>query len=97
MTTSQELESELKQLIVEALLLEDVTPAELDSHEPLFDEGLGLDSLDALELATAIRKRWGVETASEDEDTRRTLSTVPRLAAFIQDELAAAAERRSTG
>ncbi|MEO8214817.1 MAG: phosphopantetheine-binding protein, partial [Myxococcales bacterium] len=57
MTT--DIEAELKALIVEALMLEDVTPADIDSEAAIFGDGLGLDSIDALELALAINKRYG--------------------------------------
>ena len=59
-------ELEIKQLIVESLLLEDVRPAEIDSTAPLFVTGLGLDSIDALELAMAIGKRYGVRFSASD-------------------------------
>lgn len=50
------MENELKQLIIDALALEDISINDIDSHAPLFNEGLGLDSIDALELGLAIRK-----------------------------------------
>ena len=52
----QSFEDEIKQLVIEALQLEDITPADIDSDAPLFVEGLGLDSIDALELGVAIQK-----------------------------------------
>ena len=56
----QSFEDEIKQLVIEALQLEDITPADIDSDAPLFVEGLGLDSIDALELGVAIQKRYGI-------------------------------------
>jgi acyl carrier protein len=84
-------EAELKSLIVEVLMLEDVTPAEIDSEAPIFGEGLGLDSIDALELALAISKRYGVRIKADDERNREIFRSVKNLAAFI------VAERARTG
>lgn len=78
-----ELELELKELIVEALMLEDVEASEIDSDEPLFVDGLGLDSIDALELAMAIDKKYGVRIKADDEQNRRIFSNVKSLADFV--------------
>lgn len=88
MTTNPEqhtdaFELEIKQLIVESLLLEDVRPAELDSTAPLFVTGLGLDSIDALELAMAIGKRYGVRFSASDAANKETFACVRNLAAYI--------------
>lgn len=80
---NQALESEIKELIVEALMLDDVTPAEIDSEEALFVEGLGLDSIDALELAIAIDKKYGVKIRAEDESTRSIFANVRSLADHV--------------
>jgi len=73
----------LKVLIVDALALEDVTPEEIVSDEPLFRDGLGLDSIDALELAMAIHKRFGVKIAADDEANKAIFRSVESLAAHI--------------
>lgn len=78
------LETELKELIVDALMLDDVTPAEIESDAALFVEGLGLDSIDALELAIAIDKKYGVKIKAEDEGTREIFRSVRSLAAHIE-------------
>jgi acyl carrier protein len=78
-----ELEAELKDLIVDALMLEDVSPGEIDSDEPLFVDGLGLDSIDALELAMAIDKKYGVRIKADDEENRKIFANVKSLAAFV--------------
>jgi acyl carrier protein len=83
------IEAELKSLIVEVLMLEDVTPAGIDSEAPIFGEGLGLDSIDALELALAINKRYGVRIKSDDERNREIFRSVRNLASFIAAEQAA--------
>src|SRR6516225_12420111 len=65
------LETELKRLIVEALVLEDIAPEEIESEAPLFVEGLGLDSIDALELAMALEERFGVKIEDDPDENRR--------------------------
>jgi len=71
-------------LIVQALKLEDLSPDEIDSNEQLFAEsGLGLDSIDALELGVAIRKRYGIKIETVDADVKKHFASVRSLAAFI--------------
>jgi acyl carrier protein len=79
----QALEQELKQVIIDALDLEDITPADIASDAPLFVEGLGLDSIDALELGLAIHKTYGVTIESDTEENRRHFASVTALAAFV--------------
>lgn len=81
---SEALQGELKQLIVEALMLEDVRPEGIDSEAPLFGEGLGLDSIDALELAIAIDRRYGVKIEAEDERNKEIFRNVASLASHIE-------------
>lgn len=76
-------EEEIKQLIIDVLQLEDITPAEIDSDEPLFGEGLGLDSIDALELGVAMQKRYGIRLSASSEETRRHFSSVRALCILI--------------
>jgi acyl carrier protein len=66
----QSLEDEVKQLIIEVLQLEDVNPEDIDTDAPLFVEGLGLDSIDALELGVALQKRYGISLPAESSETR---------------------------
>ncbi len=73
----------VKQLIVEALMLEDVTPTQIEDDAPLFGEGLGLDSIDALELAIAIDRRFGVKIEAEDERNREIFRSLSSLAAHV--------------
>jgi acyl carrier protein len=84
--TGQELEQELKGLIVEALMLQDVKAEQIESDAPLFVEGLALDSIDALELAMALEHRWGVKFGADEEENRRTFASVRSLAAYIQSK-----------
>jgi acyl carrier protein len=83
---SDSLEERLKHLIVDALALEDVEPDEIVTEEPLFVEGLGLDSIDALELALAIQEEFGVVTSPDDERNREIFYSVKSLAAFVASE-----------
>jgi len=76
-------ERELAQLIVNALNLEGVNPADIDPQAPLFKTGLGLDSIDALELALEISKRYGFQLRSDDENNVRIFSSLASLAAHI--------------
>ncbi len=76
-------EEELKRLIVDALMLDDVSPAEIVADEPLFGEGLGLDSIDALELAMAIHREYGVKIEAGDERNREIFRNVRSLAAHV--------------
>ncbi len=78
-----ELESELKRLIVDALMLEDVKADDIDTDAPLFGEGLGLDSIDALELGMALGRRYGVKIKADDERNRELFRSVRSLAVFI--------------
>ncbi|HEX4970490.1 MAG TPA: phosphopantetheine-binding protein [Steroidobacteraceae bacterium] len=77
-------ERELAELIVSALNLEGVAPAEIDPQAPLFKTGLGLDSIDALELALEISKRYGFQLRSDDENNIRIFSSLRSLAGHIQ-------------
>jgi len=78
-------EAELAELIVNALNLEGVTPADIDPEAPLFKTGLGLDSIDALELALEISKRYGFQLRSDDENNVRIFSSLRSLAAHIAE------------
>jgi acyl carrier protein len=78
-----ELEREIKELIVDALMLEGISPGDIDSDEPLFVDGLGLDSIDALELGVAIRKKYGIRIEAATEEIKAHFRNVRSLAAFI--------------
>jgi len=82
----ESLEDQLKDLIVESLALEDVEAAEIKTEEALFVEGLGLDSIDALELALAIQEKFGVATSPDDERNQELFYSVKTLADFIRSE-----------
>ena len=80
----KELESELSTMIVEVLNLEEVNAASIDPQAPLFDGGLGLDSIDALEIGAAINRKYGIKLKSQDENTRDHFESVSSLAKFIE-------------
>ena len=78
------LEQEVAELIVATLEL-DISAAAIDPKAPLFREGLGLDSIDALELALAISRRYGVELRADDENNRQIFQSLRALAAYIKE------------
>ena len=78
-----ETELAIKELIIEALNLEDIGPDDIESDAPLFGEGLGLDSIDALELGVAIRRKYGVNLDVDSEELRQHFESVGNLARFV--------------
>jgi len=82
MTTSN-LNQEIKELIVDALQLEDVEPAAISDTDALFGAGLNLDSIDALEIALEISKRYGFQLRSDDDENRRIFASLRSLASYI--------------
>ena len=79
-------ELEIKKLVIKTLNLEDITPEEIDSEERLFVEGLGLDSIDALELGVEIQKTYGIKINSQNDDLKEHFSSIRSLARFITSE-----------
>ena len=79
-------ELEVARLLVETLHLEDFQPEDIQPEEPLFGEGLGLDSIDALELALAISKAYGVQLRSEDKENRRVFASLRALSEYIAQQ-----------
>lgn len=77
------LEQEIKEIIISSLALEDIAPEDIDPAAPLFVEGLGLDSIDALELGLALQKRYGLSMSADSEQTRKHFSSVQALVAFV--------------
>lgn len=84
-----DLQLEIKQLIIDALGLEDIGPDDIDAEDALFGDGLGLDSVDALELGLAIQKRYGIKIDADAKDTRQHFANVASLAAFVTAQKAA--------
>jgi acyl carrier protein len=79
----KETEQALKELIIEALNLEDLAPDDIDTEAPLFGNGLGLDSIDALELGVAVRRKYGVNFDVDSEEIRDHFVSVASLARFV--------------
>ena len=83
MSDMTELEREVGNLIIECLNLEDITLEDIDPQEPLFNEGLGLDSIDALELAVSLSDRYGIQLRSNDPDNKTIYSSLRALAQYV--------------
>jgi acyl carrier protein len=86
----QDVEVELKKLIVDSLRLEGTTPAEINSDAALVGDGLGLDSIDILELSMAIHKAYGIKIEAEDASQREIFASVRSLATFVVESRAKA-------
>ena len=78
------LENEIKELIIKSLELEDIKPSDIEDDEPLFNDGLGLDSIDALELGLALKKKYNVTLSSEKEENSEYFYSVKTIADFIR-------------
>ncbi len=89
MSDPTQLNHDIKLLIIEALGLEDIGAEDIGDDQTLFGEGLGLDSVDALELGLAIQKRYGIKIDADAKDTRNHFTSVASLAAFVTAKQAA--------
>ena len=81
-----ELKREIKETIISALQLEDITPEDIVDSDPLFEEGLGLDSIDALELGVALKKKFGIKYSAESNDNKKYFASVNALAEYISEQ-----------
>ena len=79
--------TKLKQALIEELKLEDLTPDDIDDDAPLFGEGLGLDSLDAIELVVLIQRNFGLPMQDQDE-AQKAFASINTLVAYIDDKKA---------
>ncbi len=86
MNTSTDLTLELKHVIIETLELEDVKPEDINADDALFGDGLGLDSIDALELGLMLQKRYGIKLNAESDDTHRHFSSLNALRALVESQ-----------
>lgn len=77
------LKKEIKEVVISSLELEDITPEDIKDDEPLFGEGLGLDSIDALELGVALKKKFGIKFSSESSDNKQHFASINALADYI--------------
>jgi acyl carrier protein len=79
------LETEIKRLIIEALMLEDTSVEDIETEAALFDSGLGLDSIDALEIAIALENSYGVTVEDDPEKNQQIFASVASLARFVSE------------
>ena len=86
----QQLEQQIKELIIDSLDLEDISPQEIETEAPLFGDGLGLDSIDALELGLAIKKKFDIKLEANSEESKKKFYSVATLAQFIHEQKSAA-------
>ena len=84
MSAQTDAERALAELLVECLNLEDLQPADIEPEAPLFNAGLGLDSIDALELALAISKRYGFQLRSDNDENRQIFASLRALSAHVE-------------
>lgn len=83
-----DLELEIKTMIVDALELEDIAPDEIETDAPLFGDGLGLDSIDALELGLCIQKKYNIKLDANSADNKKHFESVASLKALIESHSA---------
>ena len=81
----EELAEELKVLLIDALDLEDIGPEDIETDAPLFGDGLGLDSIDALELGVAIQKRYDLKIDTTSEDIGKWFYSIKSLSEYISE------------
>ncbi len=81
------LEKEIKTLIIESLELEDITVDDIKDDEPLFITGLGLDSIDALELGMALKKKYNVDLSENKEENKKYFYSVKTIADYIRSKV----------
>ena len=82
----ENLEAELKQLIIDIFELEGVSPMDIAADAPLFGEGLGLDSIDALELGMALKKKYHIRIDANSPDLMGYFASVKNLAGFVKSQ-----------
>ena len=87
-----ELALEIKKMIVESLNLEDIKPEDIETNAPLFGDGLGLDSIDALELGIAMKKKFGVTISPDTENVKQYFQPVAALMKFVETQRTAKEE-----
>ena len=78
------LADELKQMIIDVLALEDISISDIETEAPLFGDGLGLDSIDALELGLALKKRYGIHLNAESTETKEYFKSIQSLVALVE-------------
>lgn len=82
-----EVKEDLKKLIIDTLALEEITPEDIKNEEPLFGEGLGLDSIDALELGMALKRKYNIVLGSNKEENKKYFYSIDTLAEFVESKI----------
>lgn len=82
-----ELKEDLKKLIIETLALEEITPEDIKDEESLFGEGLGLDSIDALELGMALKRKYNIVLGSNKEENKKYFYSINTLSEFVESKI----------
>jgi len=77
-------QKEIAEMIIEAVNLEDISADEIDANEPIFNDGLGLDSIDALEISLELNKRYGIKIKSGDQNVGDIFASIAALSDFVQ-------------
>ena len=85
MESLERLEADIKRLIIDTLALEDLTPDDIDPTEPLFVEGLGLDSIDALEIGIALEREYKIKMEGDDDQNRQRYASIRSLASWVSE------------
>lgn len=83
----ENLENDLKSLIIETLELEEITNEDIKDEEPLFIEGLGLDSIDALELGMALKRKYNLQMGTNKEENKKYFYSIKTLADFVRGQI----------
>lgn len=83
------LADELKQMIIDVLALEDISRDDIETEAPLFGDGLGLDSIDALELGLALKKRYNIHLNAESAETKQYFKSIQSLVALVEAQKSA--------
>lgn len=83
---ANELIEELKALLIEGLHLEEIAPSDIDPQAPLFGEGLGLDSIDALEIGVMLDRHYGIKIVSDDEKNNQIFASLQSLTDFVAEK-----------
>lgn len=82
-----DIERDLKTLIIETLELEEITPDDIKNEEPLFGEGLGLDSIDALELGMALKRKYNITLSTDKEQNKKFFYSIKTLSEFVRSKI----------
>ena len=85
--TSAVMENEIKLLVIESLFLEDIKPEDIKNDEALFGDGLGLDSIDALELGIALQQKYGILIKEGDAENRQHFASVNAITEFVKNQI----------